>query len=100
MPGVVPGLRPDSDVTRERERIEATPLAVSTRIAVTLDQLERLKDVDGIEARYSNRRMPSAFAFDDMIVTPHLSNKVGHESPAFHLRGYQDDGIFDPLTCT
>ena len=36
------------------------------------------------------------FAFDhDMIVTPHLSNKAGHESPAFHVRRCQDDGVFD-----
>jgi transcriptional regulator with XRE-family HTH domain len=88
---------PDSEVTRERERIEATPLTVSTRIAVTLEQLERLRDVTGIEARFSDRHIAlSAFSFDDdMIVTPHLSNKAGHESPAFHVRRCQDDGIFD-----
>jgi transcriptional regulator with XRE-family HTH domain len=88
---------PDSEVTRERERIEATPLTVSTRIAVTLEQLERLRDVDGIEARFSDRHIAlSVFAFDhDMIVTPHLSNKAGHESPAFHVRRCQDDGVFD-----
>jgi hypothetical protein len=36
------------------------------------------------------------FSFDDdMIVTPHLSNLAGHESPAFHYRRCQKDGIFD-----
>jgi hypothetical protein len=88
---------PDSEVTRERERIEATPLTVSTRIAVTLGELEKLRDVDGIEARFSDRHIAmSVFSFDnDMIVTPHLSNLVGHESPAFHYRRCQQDGIFD-----
>jgi hypothetical protein len=38
---------PDSEVTRQREQIEATPLTVSTRIAVTLGELEKLGDVDG-----------------------------------------------------
>ena len=39
------------------------------------------------------------FSFDDdMIVTPHLSNLVGHESPAFHYRRCQQDGIFDRFT--
>jgi CRP-like cAMP-binding protein len=88
---------PDSEVTRQRERIEATPLTVSTRIAVTLEQLGRLRDADGIEARFSDRHIAlSVFAFDDdMIVTPHLANLAGHESPALHLRRCQHDGIFD-----
>lgn len=88
---------PDSDVTREREQIEATPLTVSTRIAVTLAELDRIKDVDGIEARFSDRHIAmSVFTFDDdMIVTPHLSNLMGHDSPALHLHRHQDDGLFD-----
>lgn len=91
---------PDSEVTRKRERIEATPLTVSTRIAVTLEQLDRLRDVEGIEARFSDRHIAmSLFSFDDdMIVTPHLSNLAGHESPAFHYRRCQQDGIFDRFT--
>jgi len=28
-------------------------------------------------------------------VTPHLANLAGHNSPAFHLRRRQDDGVFD-----
>jgi transcriptional regulator with XRE-family HTH domain len=88
---------PDSEVTRKREQAEATSLTVSTRIAVTLEQLERLRDVEGIEARFSDRHISlSVFAFDDdMIVTPHLANLVGHNSPAFHFRRHQDDGVFD-----
>jgi len=91
---------PDSEVTRQREQIEATPLTVSTRIAVTLEQLDRLKDVKGIEARFSDRHIAmSVFSFDDdMIFTPHLSNLAGHESPAFHYRRCQQDGIFDRFT--
>lgn len=85
------------DVTRRREEAEATSLTVSTRIAVTLEQLERLRGTDGIEARFSDRHIAlSVFAFDDdMIVTPHLANLAGHNSPALHLRRRQDDGIFD-----
>jgi len=88
---------PHSEVTRRREEAEATSLTVSTRIAVTLEQLERLRDVEGIEARFSDRHIAlSVFAFDDdMIVTPHLANLVGHDSPAFHLRRHQDEGVFD-----
>jgi Domain of unknown function (DUF5919) len=88
---------PDSEVTRKREAAEATSLTVSTRIAVTLEQLERLRGTKGIEARFSDRHIAlSVFAFDhDMIVTPHLANLAGHNSPAFHLRRRQDDGIFD-----
>jgi Domain of unknown function (DUF5919) len=88
---------PDSDITRQRERIEAMPLTVSTRIAVTMEQLGRLRGTEGIEARFSDRHIAmSVFAFDDdMIVTPHLADLAGHESPAFHLRRCQDDGVFD-----
>ncbi len=56
--------------------------------------------MDGIEARFSDRHIAlSVFAFDhDMIVTPHLSNQAGHNSPAFHIRRCQDDGVFDRFT--
>jgi transcriptional regulator with XRE-family HTH domain len=88
---------PDSEVTRKREEIEGTSFTVSTRIAVTLEQLERLRDVAGIEARFSDRHIAmSVFVFDqDAIVTPHLANLVGHDSPAFHVHRCQNDGIFD-----
>jgi hypothetical protein len=91
---------PDSEVTRHRETVEATSLTVSTRIAVTLEQLERLRGTGGIEARFSDRHVAlSVFTFDrEMIVTPHLASLPGHLSPAFHLRRCQDDGVFDRFT--
>jgi hypothetical protein len=76
------------------------PLTVSTRIAVTMEQLGRLRGTERIEARYSDRHIAlSVFTFDDdMIVTPHLANLIGHDSPALHLRRCQDDGMFDRFT--
>jgi hypothetical protein len=35
---------------------------------------------------------------DRPSVTPHLSNQAGHNSPAFHIRRCQDDGVFDRFT--
>ncbi|MEV3951854.1 hypothetical protein AB0K57_30115 [Streptomyces halstedii] len=38
----------------------------------------------------------SVFSFDDeMLVTPHLSSLLGHESPMLHLRRLGDDGLYD-----
>jgi hypothetical protein len=38
----------------------------------------------------------SVFIFDgQMLVTPHLSNLLGHESPMLHLRRMGTDGLFD-----
>ncbi|WP_240805529.1 hypothetical protein [Streptomyces sp. A1547] len=38
----------------------------------------------------------SVFRFDDeMIVTPILARRVGHDSPLMHLRRCQADGMFD-----
>lgn len=88
---------PDSDVTRARERDENVPLTLSVRIRVTLAELEKLKDVDNIEARFSaGHTHLSVFRFDDdMIVTPLLTHHVGHDAPMMHLRRHQDDGMFD-----
>ncbi len=90
---------PDSDVTRRREGVERTALTVSTRIRITLEHLHHLGAVDGLEARYSTHEghiSLSVFRFDDqMLVTPHLSNLVGHDSPMLHLCRLQDDGMFD-----
>ncbi|SFL80020.1 hypothetical protein [Streptomyces pini] len=90
---------PDSETTRRRETVEQTALTVSTRIRITLEHLERLGDTENIEARYSRHEghiSLSVFRFDDqMLVTPHLSNLVGHDSPMLHLRRLQDDGMFD-----
>jgi transcriptional regulator with XRE-family HTH domain len=65
---------PDSGVTRAREAVEDIPLTVSTRIRITLDELAKIKDVPGIEARFSDAHIAlSVFIFDqEMLVTPHL----------------------------
>jgi hypothetical protein len=75
---------------------------VSTRIAVTLEQLDRLRGTYGIEARFSDRHIAlSVFAFgNDMIVTPHLANLVGHDSPAFHLAATRTTGCLTGSPCT
>lgn len=89
---------PESEVTRQREEIEDVPLTVSTRIRITLDALEKMRDrAPGLEARFSDQHIAlSVFSFDDqMLVTPHLSSLLGHDSPMFHLRRLSDDGLYD-----
>lgn len=89
---------PDSPVTAERERIEAVPLTLSTRIQVTLDELRKVHDrAPDIEARFSDRHIAmSVWRFDDdMIVCTHLADLLGHDSPTLHLRRRQADGLFD-----
>ncbi|WFB08109.1 XRE family transcriptional regulator [Streptomyces sp. LX-29] len=92
---------PDGAVTRQREEIEDVALAVSTRIRTTLEQLARIEDVDGVEARFSapadaiNHVSLSVFRFDDeALVTPHLARLAGHDSPLIHLRRHGDGGVF------
>lgn len=88
---------PDSEVTRRREEQEDVPLTVGTRIKITLDELTKLADVQGIEARYGDDHIAmSMFVFDEeMLVTPHLANLVGHDSPVLHVRRCQEDGLYD-----
>ncbi|NEB92465.1 DUF5919 domain-containing protein [Streptomyces bauhiniae] len=88
---------PDSALTRAREEDEAVPLSLSTRIRVTLAELEKLRDQAGIDARYSGGHAHlSVFRFDDdMIVTPLLTHSIGHDAPTLHLRRHQPDGLFD-----
>ncbi|MFD3875532.1 XRE family transcriptional regulator [Streptomyces sp. NPDC058623] len=88
---------PDSPVTAARETEEDVPLTLSTRIAVTLAELDKLRDVSGIEGRFETGHVNlSVFRFDDeMIVTPILARRVGHDSPMMHLRRCQTDGMFD-----
>jgi hypothetical protein len=88
---------PDSDVTRKREAVEGVPLTVSTRIRITLDALSRMGPVSGLESRLSDAHIAlSVFVFDDeMLVTPHLSSLLGHESPMLHLRRLDDGGLYD-----
>jgi len=87
---------PASPVTRQREREEDVPLTLSTRIEVTLSELAKLRSTS-IEARYETGHVSlSAFRFDhDMIVTPLLPGRIGHDAPMMHLRRAQDDGVFD-----
>lgn len=87
---------PESEVTRRREQIEAVPLTVSTRIQITLDALSRIEG-DDVKARLSDGHIAlSVFRFDDeMLVTPHLANLLGHDSPLLHLRRRGSGGLFD-----
>ncbi|MFH8366193.1 XRE family transcriptional regulator [Streptomyces sp. NPDC018031] len=92
---------PEGAVTRQREEIEDVALTVSARIRMTLKELAKLSDVDGIEARFSapadatNHVSLSVFRFDDeALVTPHLARVVGHDSPLMHLRCDGDHGMF------
>ncbi|GAX54731.1 DNA-binding protein [Streptomyces olivochromogenes] len=93
---------PNGEVTRQREVIEDVALTVSTRIHMTLEELRRLGDLDGLEARFSaaedavNHVSLSVFRFDDhSLVTPHLARLVGHDSPLMHLRRVKEGGMFD-----
>ncbi|MFI7101698.1 hypothetical protein ACIBK8_20290 [Streptomyces sp. NPDC050161] len=88
---------PESRVTKDREEVEGVPLTVGTRIRITLDALSRLQDEPGVSARHSDAHIAlSVFTFDDdMLVTPHLSSLLGHESPMLHLRRLGPDGLFD-----
>ncbi|WP_145909595.1 helix-turn-helix domain-containing protein [Kitasatospora viridis] len=93
---------PEGEVTRQREAIEDTALSVSTRIRITLESLRALKNLAGLEARFSspedavNHVSLSVFRFDEqLLVTPHLARLVGHDSPLLHLRRYESGGMFD-----
>lgn len=88
---------PGSDVTRRREELESVPLTVGTRIKITVDELSKIVNVPGIEARYGDDHIAmSVFVFDDeMLVTPHLAYLVGHDSPMLHIQRQQEDGLYD-----
>ncbi|ROQ80693.1 hypothetical protein EDD95_0223 [Streptomyces sp. CEV 2-1] len=93
---------PDGEVTRQRETIEDVALSVSTRIRITLEHLDRLGPLEGLETRVSapldaiNHVSLSVFRFDDdALVTPHLARLVGHDSPLLHLRRHGSGGMFD-----
>lgn len=89
---------PDSEVTRQREEVEQAALSVSTRIRVTLDELGKLRRVaPAVEARYSDGHIASSvFTFDDdALVSYHLADLLGHDSPTFHIHRRADDGLYD-----
>src|SRR5262249_46008686 len=50
-----------------------------------------------IQARFSDRHISmSVWIFDaDMVVTTHLADLLGHDSPTFHLRRRSPDGLYD-----
>ncbi|WP_042417238.1 hypothetical protein [Streptacidiphilus anmyonensis] len=96
---------PDGEITRQREQIEDVALSVSTRIRITLENLDRLGPLEGVEARFSapldavNHVSLSVFRFDgEALVTPHLARFVGHDSPLLHLRRQSSGGMFDRFT--
>lgn len=88
---------PSSPVTAHREAVEATSLTLSTRIRVTLSELEGLGKDSGVEYRFSDDHVAlSVWLFDDeALVAPHLTDAAGHESPLLHLQRQQEDGLFD-----
>lgn len=92
---------PDGDVTHRREQVERAPLALRTRIEITLDELAKLGPVPGIEVRFSEANAEahvsrSIFRFDcQALVCEHIAERLGHGSLTFHLRRLQDDGPFD-----
>lgn len=88
---------PESEVTRRREEVEDAVLSVSTRIRITLEQLRKLGPLPGLEARFSDQHISlSVFSFDEeALVTPHIADLLGHDSPMLHLRRLQADGMFD-----
>ncbi|GGO86927.1 XRE family transcriptional regulator [Wenjunlia tyrosinilytica] len=96
---------PDSELTRARERIEDVALTVGTRIRITLENLDKLRQAEGIEMRFCgpddapNFISLSVFRFDDdALVTPHLALLSGHDSPMMHLRKRDEGGLFDRFT--
>jgi len=92
---------PEHEVTRRREQVENAPLTVSTRIRITLDELDKLGPVPGIEVKFSNVNAEahvsrSIFGFDqEAPVCEHIAERLGHGSLTFHLRRMQKDGPFD-----
>jgi transcriptional regulator with XRE-family HTH domain len=87
---------PDSEVTRTREQVEGVPLTVRSRIAISLSELETLREVPGVEVRYSDRHISlSVWTFDDaMIVCTHIAAAVGHDSPTYRIQRAGDGGLY------
>jgi hypothetical protein len=87
--------------TAKREAVEQTPLTLTVRIQVTLNELDKIRTVPGVEARYADERLMhmSVFRFDDRaIVTPHLAKTIGKDAPTLLLRRLGSDGLFDQFT--
>ena len=86
---------PESEVTHRREREEAVPLTVTARVAITLAELEHLRDLPNVEARFSDGHLAlSVWRFDDeAIVCTHVGTKVGHDSPTYRLKRLETGGL-------
>ena len=96
---------PESEATVARERVEATSFTLRARIQITLENLAKLGELPGLEARFCNpddsvsHIALSVFRMDDdALVTPHLARLVGHDSPMMHLRKRMENGMFDRFT--
>ncbi len=92
---------PADPATAEREAIENIPLTLTVRVQVTLNELTSLRGIDGVEARFADKRLMglSVFRFDNRaVVTPHLATTAGHDSPALLLRKLTNDGLFTQFT--
>ncbi|GAA2013849.1 hypothetical protein GCM10009839_05910 [Catenulispora yoronensis] len=74
---------PESEVTRRREAEEAVSLTISSRIAITMGELEHLKGLPNVEARYSDRHIAlSVWQFDDeAVVCTHIASLVDSQQP-------------------
>ncbi|WP_431882862.1 helix-turn-helix domain-containing protein [Micromonospora gifhornensis] len=86
---------PDSPVTAERDRLEATPLTLATRIAMTRAEISKVDAT--VPVRLSDRHIAmSVWVFDDeAIVATHIGAGLGQDSVTLHLRRAQDGGVFD-----
>lgn len=86
---------PESPATAERERVEASPLTLSTRIAITQAEIGKLPAPP--EVRLTDRHLAlSVWVFDDdLIVATHIGALLGQESVTMYLRRRQTGGAFD-----
>jgi hypothetical protein len=86
---------PESELTRRRQESENVPLSLAVRIAVTLDEVGKLRNA-GVEARFTDYMGTSVFRFDNqMFVSGGPVQAMGHDAPTLHLHRRQDGGIFD-----
>lgn len=62
-----------------------------------MGELEHLKGLPNIEARYSDRHISlSVWHFDDeAIVCTHIASLVGHDSPTYRLKRLETGGMFN-----
>lgn len=83
-----------SQVTASRDLIEATPLNLATRIAMT--QAEIGKSPTPLPVRLSDRHIAmSVWVFDDdALVATHIGGALGQDSVTLHLRRRESDGPF------